>query len=242
MRNCEGTDPEEEDRRRVCRERKVLIGERVRHVDRVKGLLFSQGVSDYEPLRRDSRRRLDTLQKTGDGRPLPGHLKAQILRELDRLCSIRSRLWRQSGTRCKGHSKSPRRRRPQCCSIGPEFAAILWSEGLFRHFDNRRQVASYAGLAPTPWQSGSVDREQGVSKAGNKIVPARTDVRLRQASHWNSLRAPRFTTQCALAPQSGHSKPSANARRREMRGIAPRFLSCVEGALAQTFLKLHLVA
>jgi hypothetical protein len=30
--------------------------------------------------------------------------------------------------------------------IGPEFAAILWSEGLFRHFDNRRQVASYAGL------------------------------------------------------------------------------------------------
>ena len=51
--------------------------------------------------------------------------------------------------------------------IGPEFAAVLWSEGLFRHFDNRRQVASYAGLAPTPWQSGSVDREQGVSKAGN---------------------------------------------------------------------------
>ena len=44
---------------------------------------------------------------------------------------------------------------------------MLWSEGLFRHFDNRRQVASYAGLAPTPWQSGSVDREQGVSKAGN---------------------------------------------------------------------------
>ena len=51
--------------------------------------------------------------------------------------------------------------------IGPEFAAVLWSEALFRHFDNRRQVASYAGLAPTPWQSGSVDREQGVSQAGN---------------------------------------------------------------------------
>ena len=51
--------------------------------------------------------------------------------------------------------------------IGPEFAAVLWSEGLFRHFDNRRQVAAYAGLAPTPWQSGAIDREQGVSKAGN---------------------------------------------------------------------------
>jgi transposase len=54
--------------------------------------------------------------------------------------------------------------------VGSEFAAVLWLEGLFRHFDNRRQIASSAGLAPTPWQSGSVDREQGVSKAGN---PAR---------------------------------------------------------------------
>ena len=51
--------------------------------------------------------------------------------------------------------------------IGPETAAVLWSEGLFRRFDNRRQVAAYAGLAPTPWQSGSIDHEQGVSKAGN---------------------------------------------------------------------------
>ena len=51
--------------------------------------------------------------------------------------------------------------------IGPEFAGVLWSEGLFRSFSNRRQVASYAGLAPTLWQSGSVAHEQGVSKAGN---------------------------------------------------------------------------
>src|SRR6266705_452440 len=51
--------------------------------------------------------------------------------------------------------------------IGPETATVLWSEGLFRPFDNRRQVAAYAGLAPTPWQSGSIDHEQGVSKAGN---------------------------------------------------------------------------
>src|SRR3954447_24153068 len=51
--------------------------------------------------------------------------------------------------------------------IGPEAAATLWSEGLFRTFSNRKQVAAYAGLAPTPWQSGSVHRDQGVSKAGN---------------------------------------------------------------------------
>src|SRR6202042_990118 len=76
--------PEDEDRRRICRERKVLIMERVQHVNRIKGLLFSQGASGYEPLRRDRRARLDALQ-TGDGRRLPQHLKAQVCRELDRL-------------------------------------------------------------------------------------------------------------------------------------------------------------
>jgi len=70
--------PEDEDQRRLCRERKVLTIERVQHVNRIKGLLFSQGVSGYEPLRRDRRGRLDALQ-TGDGRPLPQHLKAQIV-------------------------------------------------------------------------------------------------------------------------------------------------------------------
>jgi transposase len=40
-------------------------------------------------------------------------------------------------------------------------------EAFFRSFANRKQIAAYAGLAPTPWQSGSIDREQGVSKAGN---------------------------------------------------------------------------
>ena len=51
--------------------------------------------------------------------------------------------------------------------VGPDFANVLWSEGLYRSFANRRQVAAYAGLAPTPWQSGTIDREQGVSNAGN---------------------------------------------------------------------------
>src|SRR6202045_4589868 len=76
--------PEDEDRRRLSRYPKGLIAERVKHVNRIKGLLFSQGVSGYEPLRRDRRERLDALQ-TGDGRPLPPHLKTQGRRELYRL-------------------------------------------------------------------------------------------------------------------------------------------------------------
>jgi transposase len=164
--------PEEEDRRRLCRERTVLIGERVQHVNRVKGLLFSQGISGYEPLRRDRRERLDTLQ-TGDGRLLPDHLKAQVCRELDRLELLLEQIKAVEAERDvllaaqQVAAPAPAAMLLDIKGIGPEFAAILWSEGLFRHFDNRRQVASYAGLAPTPWQSGSVDREQGVSKTGN---------------------------------------------------------------------------
>jgi transposase len=166
--------PEEEDRRRLCRERKVLTNERVLHVNRIKGLLFSQGVSGYEPLRRDRRQRLDEL-RTGDGRPLPPHLKTQISRELDRLELLIEQIKAVETERdalLEPAVKTEGAPAPQAMllaikGIGPEFAAVLWSEGLFRHFDNRRQVAAYAGLAPTPWQSGSIDREQGVSKAGN---------------------------------------------------------------------------
>jgi transposase len=164
--------PEEEDRRRLCRERKVLTNERVLHVNRIKGLLFSQGVSDYEPLRRDRRQRLDEL-RTGDGHPLPPHLKAQINRELDRVELLLEQIKAVEAERDallapqQVATPAPASMLLAIKGIGPEFAAVLWSEGLFRHFDNRRQIASYAGLAPTPWQSGSVDREQGVSKAGN---------------------------------------------------------------------------
>jgi transposase len=160
--------PEEEDQRRLCRERKVLIAERVKHVNRVKGLLFSQGVSDYEPLRRDRRKRLDELT-TGDVRPLPTHLKTQISRELDRLELLLDQIKAAEAERdallAAQQAIAPEptgRMLLKIKGIGEEFAASLWLEALFRHFDNRRQLASYAGLAPTPWQSGSVETALGV--------------------------------------------------------------------------------
>jgi transposase len=166
---------EDEDCRRICRERKVLTAERVEHVNRIKGLLFSQGVSGYEPLRKDRRKRLDELQ-TGDGRPLPSHLKAQLIRELDRLELLLEQIAAVDDERdtlltaqkdSAAETPAPAAMLLDIKGIGTESAAILYAEGLFRHFDNRRQVASYAGLAPTPWQSGTIDHEQGVSKAGN---------------------------------------------------------------------------
>ena len=164
--------PEDEDRRRICRERKVLIMERVQHVNRIKGLLFSQGASGYEPLRRDRRARLEALQ-TGDGRRLPQHLKAQVCRELDRLELLLEQIKAVEAERDTLLTQQTKASAPPPMllgvrGVGPEFASVLWSEGLSRQFDNRRQVAAYAGLAPTPWQSGSVNREQGISQSGNR--------------------------------------------------------------------------
>jgi transposase len=161
---------ENEDCRRIGRERKALIEERIMHVNRIKGLLFSVGVRGYEPMRRDRRACLDRL-RTGDGQPLPAHLRTQLTRGLDRLELLleqiklveaeRDALFREDGETAPRTMLSPLR------GIGREFANTLASEGLFRQFDNRRQIAAYAGLAPSPWRSGSIDREQGVSKAGN---------------------------------------------------------------------------
>src|SRR5918993_322598 len=166
--------PEAEDRRRISRERKTLTAERVQHVNRIKGLLFAQGIGDYEPLHRNRRERLEELI-TGDGRPLPECLKAQIGRELDRLELLIEQVKVVEAERdalLAQAQASPGVPAPAALllalrGIGPEAAATLWSEGLFRTFSNRKQVAAYAGLAPTPWQSGLVHRDQGVSKAGH---------------------------------------------------------------------------
>jgi len=181
--------PEDEDRRRVSRERKALTNERIRHVNRIKGLLFGQGITGYEPLRRDRRKQLDQLV-TGDGRPLSVYLKAQIGRELDRIEllleqikvveEIRDALLTAALPEAITTRNTPQHTGAAVISqpsvpamlirlkgIGPEIASVLWLEGLSRQFDNRRQVAAYAGLAASHWQSGNINNDQGVSKAGN---------------------------------------------------------------------------
>ena len=92
------------------------------------------------------------------------------MRELDRLEVLLEQLKAVAAKRdallepASNEAASPAAMLVQLKGIGPETAAVLWSEALFRQFDNRRQMAAYAGLAPTPWQSGSIDHEQGVSK------------------------------------------------------------------------------
>ncbi len=165
---------EEEDRRRNSRERQSLIKDRIKLVNRIKGLLYAQGTVGYEPLKSDRRAKFAELA-TGDGRELPSHLKAEIYRLIDRIELILQQLKAVEAIRDELLIAPPVNAAAPACpaslmqlrGIGPDFANVLWSEGLYRHFGNRRELASYAGLAPTPWQSGTIDRMQGVSQAGN---------------------------------------------------------------------------
>ena len=122
--------------------------------------------------------------------PLPPRLKAELIRELNRLDLVISQVAavedeRDHALKAKPHptpamraSEAPAGAQHVAAnyagvlllrlrSIGPEFASVLSSEAFFRQFGNRREVAGYAGLAPSPWKSGGIDVEQGISKAGN---------------------------------------------------------------------------
>ena len=164
---------EDEDRRRLTRERGTLLKERIQHTNRVRGLLSGQGVRDYDPLRRDRFERLEAL-RTGDGRELPPMLKEEIRRELDRIALVTTQLAAVERARdALIRMDAEERNNPAALllklkGLGPEFASLLWLESLFRSFGNRRQVAAYGGLAPSPWQSGGVERDQGISKSGNR--------------------------------------------------------------------------
>src|SRR5271166_4883721 len=143
------------------------------HTNRVRGLLSGQGIGDYNPLRRDRFERLEAL-RTGDGRELPAMLKAEIRRELDRIALVTTQLAAVERARdALIRTDAEERNNPAALllklkGLGPEFASLLWLESLFRSFGNRRQVAAYSGLAPSPWQSGGVERDQGISKSGNR--------------------------------------------------------------------------
>lgn len=164
--------PEEEDRRRLSRERKTMIKERIEHINRIKGLMACQGIAGFEPMRANAREKLGEL-RTGDGRAIPERMKAEIRRELDRLALLRQQIAEVEAERdALLHAEDAPRGSPGALllklrGIGSEFASVLWQEGLYRRFTNRRQLAAYAGLAPSPWRSGDMKKEQGISKSGN---------------------------------------------------------------------------
>ena len=151
--------------------------ERVQHVNRIKGLLATQGIDDYQPLRRDRSARLDEL-RAKDGHALPPRLRREIERELQRLELVLEQLEAVEAERdaavaapaVEDADAAKVALLARLGGIGNELATVLVREGPYRSFTNRKQVAAYAGLTPMPFASGERHREQGISKAGNPLL------------------------------------------------------------------------
>ena len=164
---------EDEDRKRRTREREYLIQERTAHTNRIKGLLHAQGIRDAMPLKPGFLKELDGA-RTGDGRPLPPRLKDEIVREHERLCLLSRQLAALEATnRAEQRAAAPASpgakvvQLAQLKGIGLNSGHGLVNEVFYRDFKNRRQVGSYIGLTGTPFNSGTLERDQGISKAGN---------------------------------------------------------------------------
>ena len=165
---------EDEDRKRRTRERERLLKERTAHTNRIKALLFGQGIREVMPLKPGFITGLETL-RTGDGRVLPARLKEEIVREHERLCLVHKQvaaLEAQSKAELRaavpGSAAAKIMQLIDLKSIGVVSGQELVNEVFYRSFDNRRQVGSYFGLTGTPYDSGESRREQGISKAGNR--------------------------------------------------------------------------
>jgi transposase len=165
---------EEEDLRHSHRERSRLISERTAHINRIKGLLFAQGIRVDKITSK-----MLVIEKlvTGDGHRLPPRLAAEITREMQRLATVEQQIDAiekerdTAPTTCKGTEKK-RHLLLQLKSIGPANAALLSREVYYRHFDNQRQIGSFLGLTPSPYDSGEEERCQGISRAGSGRVRA----------------------------------------------------------------------
>jgi transposase len=165
---------EEEDGRRVHRERQRLIRERTGHVNRIKALLAAQGIRALRITDKTWLGRLERM-RTGDGHAIPTQLRAEIARQWRRLMLVeemrreveKERDAAFAETESPGTTTQISQRLVKLRGIGPEFATIFAREVFYRSFGNRRQVGSYLGLTPCPYNSGASQRDQGISKAGN---------------------------------------------------------------------------
>jgi transposase len=160
--------PEQEDARRDTREEDRLTKERVGHINRVLGMAVGY------PHRRDW---LTWLAKQRDwqGKTVPPRKMTELRREHARLMLVCEQLaaLRKAASPAKASSQSTEMARRaatlfQLKSIGPAFSRKLTNEVFYKDFETRRQVGGYFGLGGSPWRSGNTDREQGISKAGNR--------------------------------------------------------------------------
>lgn len=163
----------EEDGRRLHRERERLVCERGQHQARIRALLATQGIRSLKV----EDKALE-LRRHWDGAPIPGQLRHELAREMERLKVIRAQIKVvekeiRVGADSSSAAAQATQQLRQLKSIGLVGAQILGYEFFgWRKFTNGRQVGALAGLTGTPHQSGSMSHEQGISKAGNRRVRA----------------------------------------------------------------------
>jgi transposase len=161
---------EQEDERRLHRELQTLGREHNRHTNRIGSLLVLHGVH-AQRIGRAWARWWDEYKLK-----LPPGVRAEIERECERLALVKTQMAALERQR-REQLADEQSRNPivaklmQLRSIGLTGAWIMTYEMFgWREFANRRQVAGCVGLTPTPYASGELNREQGISKTGNKRV------------------------------------------------------------------------
>ena len=165
--------PEEEDAKRPHREREHLVQDKQRIENRIEALLFAQGIRGRPSLRSWQR---DVAElRTGDGRALSALLVAELDRLRRRLVFVLELIRELETDRARALEEAKADDAlvgkivalQSIRGIGENFAAVLTREVFYRSFGNRRQLASYVGITPMPYQSGGMDRDRSISRAGN---------------------------------------------------------------------------
>ena len=164
-----------EDGRQFHRELQELKDERTSHINGIKGLLASQGLEVAE-VGQNFLEQLPQLRLWDDA-AVPVELQARLRRAWDRWQFVDRQIKDLENERKRRlrDDQTPHielvRQLLQVRGIGLNGAWLLVYE-LFawRAIRNRRQLGALVGLVPTPYQSGDSQREQGISKAGNRHV------------------------------------------------------------------------
>lgn len=163
-----------EDERQLHRELMGLKRERTRHINRIKGLLASQGV--VMEIGAGFMEAIGEV-RLWDGSQLPGRLRMRLDREYERKGLLEQQIDLLEKEReeviCTSQEEAVEqvRRLLRLKGIGVNSAWLYVMEFFaWRGFRNRRELGALAGLTPTPYQSGDSSKESGISKAGNRPV------------------------------------------------------------------------
>jgi transposase len=159
--------------RQVSRERTALTQDQTRLVNQMRGWLASWGTT--LPSRR--RGAWWTTVRDWAGAALPVEVQARLARAETRVEVLETQIAaldrQQQAAVTPAAPASALRQLVQLKGVATTGASVLLDEGLvWRAFRNRREIGGLLGFAPTPYNSGELTREQGISRAGNKRLQA----------------------------------------------------------------------